>query len=63
MKVRYTGEYYKVSLGNEAIYDVISVEDGYYRIKSPYLDYSYLYRPEDFAVVEGEPPAPVLVKK
>ena len=32
MKVKYIGEYYKVRLKKDAIYDVISSENGWYKI-------------------------------
>ena len=50
MKVRYNGKS-NVSLKNEKIYDVISVEKNNYRIIDD-ADGDYLFSPDDFEVVE-----------
>lgn len=61
MKVRYTGTYYAVSLIQGKIYDVIGIEDGFYRIIDeegfdPDEDVQgYLFSPNDFEIVEGDP--------
>ena len=51
MKVKYTGTYYKVALEKDKIYEVISVEKGWYRIMTE-LDEDYLFPPKLFEVVE-----------
>ncbi len=51
MKVKYIGEYYKVSLIKGKIYDVLSVEDGWYRIKDETGE-DYLFSPNDFEIVK-----------
>lgn len=51
MKVRYIGDYYKVSLLKDKIYDVISVEDGAYRIIDETED-DYLFSSNEFEIVE-----------
>ena len=51
MKVRYTGEYYKVAFDKDKTYEILSVENGWYRIKTE-LDEDYLFPPECFEIVE-----------
>lgn len=51
MKVKYIGEYYKVSLIKGKIYDVLSIEDGWYRIIDETGE-DYLFPPKDFEVME-----------
>jgi hypothetical protein len=51
MKVRYTGETDPLSLIHGKIYEVMSVEKGWYRIFDEDED-DYLYPPENFEVVE-----------
>lgn len=53
MKVRYTGDYYKIAFAKDKVYDVISVEKGWYRIMTE-LDEDYLFPPECFETVEHE---------
>lgn len=50
MKVRYIGET-DMSLVNGKIYEVLSVEHGWYRIVDE-TDEDYLFPPEDFKYVE-----------
>lgn len=50
MKVKYIGETSQLVLTNGKIYDVISVEKGWYRIVDDSGD-DYLYPPEAFEVV------------
>ena len=52
MKVKYIGPDL-VSLEKNKIYDVISVEKGWYRIMTE-LDESYLFPPKVFEVVEND---------
>lgn len=49
MKIRYKGET-DCSLTNGKIYDVISVEQGWYRIVDD-SEEDYLFNPEEFDVV------------
>lgn len=51
MKVRYTGDYYKVYLEKGKVYDA-ELEDGMYRIYDEDDQDSYLYAADDFEVVE-----------
>ena len=51
MKVKYTGKTSFLVLTNGKIYDVISVEKSWYRIKDDSGE-DYLYPPESFEVVE-----------
>jgi len=51
MKVKYIGAYYKVAFEKDKIYEVISVEKGWYRIMTE-LDEDYLFPPECFEIVE-----------
>ena len=50
MKVKYIGKYYKVSLIYQKIYEVISVEKEWYRIKDETGE-DYLFPPEIFEIV------------
>ena len=52
MKVKYLGETSFLELIHGKVYDVISIEKGWYRI----IDDSgedYLYPPDEFTVIEG----------
>ena len=60
MKVRYTGDYYKVAFDKDKVYDVISIEKGWYRIMTE-LEEDYLFPPECFEIVEGEKDAAIAV--
>ena len=51
MKVRYLGKTEFLVLTNDKIYDVLSVERGYYRIKDDSGE-DYIYPPHYFEVVE-----------
>ena len=51
MKVRYMGETSFLELTHDKVYDVISIEKGWYRLVDD-SDEDYLYSPEDFEVVE-----------
>lgn len=53
MKVRYTGDYYKVYLRKGEVYDAVLV-DGFYRIYNENDGEDYGYLPENFEVVEQE---------
>ena len=50
MKVRYVGTS-NTALTNGAVYDVVSVEKGWYRIMTE-LDEDYLFPPQAFEIVE-----------
>lgn len=52
MKVKYLGDYYKVSLNKNKIYNVLAIENGWYRIIDETGE-DYLYPPEEFEIVEG----------
>jgi len=51
VKVRYTGDYYKISLVKGRIYDVISVDDGWYRIVDETGE-DYLFSTDQFETVQ-----------
>lgn len=52
MKVKYTGtKYLGTAFDADKVYDVISVEKGWYRIMTE-LDEDYLFPPECFEIVE-----------
>ena len=58
MKVKYTGESDPISLLNGKIYDVLSVEEDWYRIIDEEGDdghepKGYLYPPNEFELVEA----------
>ena len=55
MKVRYTGETSFLICTKGKIYDVLSVEKGWYRIVDDSGD-DYLYPPQMFEVVEAQTP-------
>ncbi len=58
MKIKYLGETSSFELTNGRIYDVISIEKGWYRVIPDMGDYpdadppGYLYPPELFEIVE-----------
>ena len=52
MKVKYIGMTSPLELTNGKIYDIISIERGWYRINDDTED-DYLYPPECFEIVEG----------
>ena len=51
MKVKYIGATDTVAFDRNKIYEVISVERGWYRIMTE-LDEDYLFPPEAFEIVE-----------
>lgn len=51
IRVRYIGNKDTVAIDRDKIYDVISVEKGWYRIMTE-LDEDYLFPPEMFEIVE-----------
>ena len=53
MKVKWLGKTDFLVLTNNKIYDVISIERGWYRIIDD-LDEDYLYPPDMFEVVEED---------
>ena len=53
MKVKYLGETSFLELTHGKIYDVLSIEKGWYRLVDD-SDEDYLYPPEDFEVVEPD---------
>lgn len=50
MKVKYIGEYYKVRLKKDTVYDVISLENGWYQITDELGEIGF-YPPEEFRMV------------
>ena len=53
MKVKFKGEYETLVLDAGKVYDVMSIEKGWYRIMSE-LDEDYLFEPCDFEIVEPD---------
>ena len=51
MKVKYTGNNPALDFVNGEIYEVISVERGWYRIVDPFTKEDYLFPPELFEEV------------
>ena len=51
MRVKYIGKFETVALERDKIYDVISIEKGWYRIMTE-LDEDYLFPPEQFEIIE-----------
>ena len=51
MKVKWIGKTDLLSLVHNKVYDVLSVEKGWYRIKDE-TDEDYLYPPDEFEIVE-----------
>lgn len=51
-KVRYKGKTDPVMLSNGQIYDVVSVENGWYRVVDNEGE-DYLYPPQLFEIIEG----------
>ena len=50
-KVKYLGKIDTVALEKNKVYDVISVEKGWYRIMTE-LDEDYLFPPQFFEIIE-----------
>lgn len=55
MKVEFTGKSDPFALLHGKIYDVVSIEQDWYRIIDE-TDEDYLYPPESFKIVDHEPP-------
>lgn len=53
MKIKYTGETSFLELTHGRLYEVISIEKGWYRIVDDSGD-DYLYPPDEFEVIEDE---------
>ena len=51
MKVRYIGDYYKVTLQKDKVYEVISIENGWYQLMSE-LEETYFFPPDMFEIVK-----------
>ena len=51
MKVKYVGEFDTLAFEKNKLYDVISIEKGWYRIMTE-LDEDYLFPPELFDIAE-----------
>ena len=51
MKVKYLGESSPITLLKDKTYEVLSIEDGWYRIVDETFE-DYLYPPEAFEIVE-----------
>lgn len=52
MKVRYIGKTDPLGFVNGEVYEVLSVERGWYRVVDPFEKEDYLYPPELFEIVE-----------
>ena len=52
MKVKYLGKVETPALEKDKVYDVISIEKGWYRIMTE-LDEDYLFPPELFEIIES----------
>ncbi len=53
MKVKYIGKQDFIALKRDRVYDIISVEKGWYRIMTELGD-DYLFPPEAFEIVDDE---------
>ena len=53
MKVKFKGNYETFAFEIGKVYEVISIEKGWYRIMTE-LDEDYLFHPEDFYIVEPD---------
>lgn len=51
MKVKYVGDYYKVVLQKDKMYDVLGIEDGWYRINTE-LEDTAIFPPELFEIIK-----------
>lgn len=51
MKVKYTGASDTMAFEKDKVYDVMSIEKGWYRIMTE-LDEDYLFPPEQFEIIE-----------
>ena len=52
MKVKYLGKVETPAFEKDKVYDVISIEKGWYRIMTE-LDEDYLFPPELFEIIES----------
>ena len=52
MKVKYIGKHETPALEREKLYEVLSEEDGWFRIMTE-LDDDYLFPPKEFEIVEN----------
>lgn len=59
MKVEYIGEGSPMTCTNGRVYDVMSIENGWYRVMDD-TEEDYIYPAESFKIVEPNPPAPIL---
>ena len=53
MKVKFKGNYDTMAFEHGKVYNVISIEKGWYRIMTE-LDEDYLFEPADFDIVEPD---------
>lgn len=53
MKVKYLGEWDTIALEDGKVYNVMSIEKGWYRIMTE-LDEDYLFPPKLFEIVEDQ---------
>ena len=51
MKIKYLGKVNTPALEKDKVYDVMSVEKGWFRVMTE-LDEDYLFPPEQFEVIE-----------
>lgn len=51
MRVKYIADHETLALEKDKVYDVMSIEKGWYRIMTE-LDEDYLFPPETFEIVE-----------
>lgn len=60
MRVRYTGDCYRVVLARGGVYEVLAVEEGpggrYYRIRSPHIEDDGLFPANQFEIVDDDTP-------
>lgn len=61
MKVRFTAKSETLALEYGKVYDVMSIEKGWYRIFCE-LDDDYLFPPEAFEIVDEEKDKPIPIK-
>lgn len=57
MKVKYIGDYYKVTLRKNKIYTVLGIENGWYKIKTE-IDETAYFPPKCFEIVEKDEETP-----
>ena len=55
MKVKYIGNARNLAFNKDKVYEVMSVEKGWFRIMTE-LDEDYLFPPHVFEIVEEDPP-------